>query len=208
MSSGWESASREDRLTVIGLLQRQNKELAAANERLTARIAELERRLGRNSVNSSMPPPSDTLGRPVKKPQAKSGASGDVSPVRGAGLAMVAGPMSPRTTCPSPAVAVWQRAGRERQHRLRAPSGPRHSPGHSDGHRAPGAWLPVCERDAHHVRDARGRGRLAVLLQCEPVGPGRPPAGLAARPRGADRAADRGRHRGRDVDRLGDLPPG
>lgn len=57
MSSGWESASREDLFTVIGLLQRQNKELAAANERLTARIAELERRLGRNSVNSSMPRP-------------------------------------------------------------------------------------------------------------------------------------------------------
>nr|WTB28571.1 DUF6444 domain-containing protein [Streptomyces sp. NBC_00830]WTB28862.1 DUF6444 domain-containing protein [Streptomyces sp. NBC_00830] len=55
MSSGLESASREDLLAVIGLLQRQNEELAAANELLTARVSELERRLGRNSGNSSMP---------------------------------------------------------------------------------------------------------------------------------------------------------
>ncbi|MCY0963544.1 DUF6444 domain-containing protein, partial [Streptomyces sp. H27-H5] len=73
MSSGPESASREDLLALVGLLQRQNEELAAANERLTARVAELERRLGRNSGNSSLPPSSDAFGRPVKKPQVKSG---------------------------------------------------------------------------------------------------------------------------------------
>jgi transposase len=44
MSSGLESASREDLLALIGLLQRQNEELAAANERLTARVSELERK--------------------------------------------------------------------------------------------------------------------------------------------------------------------
>ncbi|WP_406399395.1 DUF6444 domain-containing protein [Streptomyces uncialis] len=44
-----------------------SEELAAANERLTARLSELERRLGLNSGNSSMPPSSDNFGRPEKK---------------------------------------------------------------------------------------------------------------------------------------------
>jgi hypothetical protein len=77
--SAVESASREDLLVVIGLLQRQVEaaeaqaaELAAANERLIARVAELERRLGRNSSNSSMPPSTDVFGRPEKKTAPKS----------------------------------------------------------------------------------------------------------------------------------------
>ncbi len=78
---------------LIGLLQRQNEELAAANERLTARVAELERRLGRNSGNSSMPPSSDAFGRPEKKPQAKSGRRRGRQPgAGGSGLAMVEEP--------------------------------------------------------------------------------------------------------------------
>jgi transposase len=93
MSSGLESASREDLLAVIGLLQRQNEELAAANERLTARVSELERRLGRNSGNSSMPPSSDTFGRPEKKAAPKSGRKRGRQPgAGGAGLAMTENP--------------------------------------------------------------------------------------------------------------------
>lgn len=107
MSSAVESASREDLLAVIGLLQRQvaaaearaeaaeaqAAELAAANERLTARVAELERRLGRNSGNSSMPPSSDTFGGPQKKPQAKSGRKRGRQPgAGGSGLSMVEKP--------------------------------------------------------------------------------------------------------------------
>lgn len=100
MSSGLESASREDLLAVIGLLQRQNEELAAANERLTeanerltARVAELERRLGRNSGNSSLPPSSDTFGRPEKKPPVKSGRKRGRQPgAGGAGLSMAEHP--------------------------------------------------------------------------------------------------------------------
>ena len=100
MSLGLESASREDLLVLIGLLQRQNEELAAANERLveanerlTARVAELERRLGRNSGNSSMPPSSDTFGRPEKKAAPKSGRKRGRQPgTGGSGLAMVARP--------------------------------------------------------------------------------------------------------------------
>ncbi|MGW2588643.1 DUF6444 domain-containing protein [Streptomyces virginiae] len=75
---------------LIGLFQRQNEELASANERLTARVAELERRLGRNSGNSSVPPSSDAFGRPGKKPQARSGRGrGRQSGAGGSGLAMV-----------------------------------------------------------------------------------------------------------------------
>ncbi|MER6076366.1 DUF6444 domain-containing protein [Streptomyces sp. NPDC001817] len=107
MSSAVESASCEDIRAVIGLLQRQVAaaearaeaaeaqavELAAANERLTARVAELERRLGRNSGNSSMPPSSDTFSGPQKKPQAKSGRKRGRQPgAGGSGLAMAEKP--------------------------------------------------------------------------------------------------------------------
>jgi len=107
MSSALESASREELLALIGLVQRQvtaaearaeaaeaqAAELAAANERLTARVAELERRLGRNSGNSSMPPSSDVFGRPEKKPAPKSGRKRGRQPgAGGSGLAMAAVP--------------------------------------------------------------------------------------------------------------------
>lgn len=93
MSVGLESASREDLLALIGLLQRQNEELAAANERLATRVAELERRLGRNSGNSSMPPSSDTFGRPEKKAQARSGRKRGRQPgAGGSGLSMTEKP--------------------------------------------------------------------------------------------------------------------
>jgi hypothetical protein len=68
-------------------------ELAVADERLTARVAELERRLGRNSGNSSMPPSSDTFGRPEKKPQPRSGRKRGRQPgTDGSGLAMTGKP--------------------------------------------------------------------------------------------------------------------
>ncbi|MET8214182.1 IS66 family transposase [Streptomyces sp. NPDC005373] len=100
MSSELGSASREDLLAVIGLLQRQvaaaeaqAAELASANERLTVRVAELERRLGRNSGNSSLPPSSDTFGRPEKKPQTKSGRKRGRQPgASGSGLGMTENP--------------------------------------------------------------------------------------------------------------------
>src|SRR5215469_16403750 len=100
MSSALESASREDLLAVIGLLQRQvaaaeaqAAELAAANERLSARVAELERRLGRNSGNSSMPPSSDTFRRPEKKSRLQSGRKRGRQPgAGGSGLTMVENP--------------------------------------------------------------------------------------------------------------------
>lgn len=71
----------------------QAAELAAANERLTARVSELERRLGRNSGNSSMPPSSDTFGRPERKTAPKSGRRRGRQPgAEGSGLSMVGDP--------------------------------------------------------------------------------------------------------------------
>ena len=54
-----------DRETAVGLLLRldkvveTNQRLVEANERLEARVAELERRLSRSSRNSSLPPSQD-----------------------------------------------------------------------------------------------------------------------------------------------------
>jgi transposase len=67
--------------------------LRADNERLTARVAELERRLGRHSGNSSLPPSADTFTRPEKKPASKSGRRRGGQPgSTGGGLAMVERP--------------------------------------------------------------------------------------------------------------------
>ena len=79
---GLEDASREDLLALIGELWAVNASLMARiaqqDERITAqdkRIAQLERALGRNSGNSSMPPSSDDLpGR--KTPPRRSGTGG------------------------------------------------------------------------------------------------------------------------------------
>jgi transposase len=65
-------------------------QLEVTVERLTARVAELERRLGRNSGNSSLPPSSDTFQRPENKPAPSSGRKRGRQPGSpGSGLAMV-----------------------------------------------------------------------------------------------------------------------
>jgi transposase len=78
VSAGWEVASREDLLALIGLLQRQEQvykeqiaelraatvALTEANAVLAKRVAELEKKTGRNSGNSNMPPSADVFGRP------------------------------------------------------------------------------------------------------------------------------------------------
>ena len=50
----------------VELLQSQNTSFARQVELLTTKIAELERRLGRNSSNSSFPPSSDLFGSKAK----------------------------------------------------------------------------------------------------------------------------------------------
>ncbi|MGW7170245.1 DUF6444 domain-containing protein [Streptomyces sp. NPDC054884] len=74
------------------LSERQLRD-SAEYMRLTARVAELERRLGRNSGNSSIPPSTDTFGRPVKKAAPSSGRRRGRQPgAPGGGLSMVADP--------------------------------------------------------------------------------------------------------------------
>ena len=106
MSVGLEAASREDLLALIGLLQRREREqgeqiaaLLAANAVLTERVAELERKAGRNSGNSNMPPSTDVFGRPKEQAAADPGSGKQTAPRRGKrggakghGLALVADP--------------------------------------------------------------------------------------------------------------------
>ncbi|WP_425581928.1 DUF6444 domain-containing protein [Streptosporangium fragile] len=80
----------------MATIEAQRKTIARLEEtvdQLTARVAELERRLGRNSGNSSLPPSSDTFVRPEKKPPVKSVKKRGRQPgAPGAGLAMVETP--------------------------------------------------------------------------------------------------------------------
>ena len=61
-----------DRETAVALLLRVG-ELVEANRRLEARVAELERRLSRNSRNSSLPPSQDPPSAPPRPKQPASG---------------------------------------------------------------------------------------------------------------------------------------
>jgi transposase/uncharacterized coiled-coil protein SlyX len=90
--SGWEQASREELLALVasqaGLIERQAAMIAV----LTERVAELERRLGRNSQNSSTPPSHDGLAKPPPRSmRGRSGRRAGKQPGEpGTGLAQVA----------------------------------------------------------------------------------------------------------------------
>jgi len=80
---------------VIDQLREANARLVAANAALAARVAELERRLGRDSANSSRPPSQDGLGRPPAPRQRRRGggrAAGKQPGAPGVHLAQVACP--------------------------------------------------------------------------------------------------------------------
>ena len=68
-----------DRETALGLLMGLG-ELVEANRRLEARVSELERRLGRNSRNSSTPPSQDPPGAPERKPARSEGRDPGAQP--------------------------------------------------------------------------------------------------------------------------------
>lgn len=101
VSAAEPAASREDLLALIAVLREQNVVLAQwcadleeQNGRLTARVAELERRLSRDSNNSSKPPSSDAFGRlldTVVKPKPTRKRGRQPGAPR-AGLAMVEAP--------------------------------------------------------------------------------------------------------------------
>jgi transposase len=98
--AGLEAASREDLLALIGLLREQVEALSAANAVLTERVAELERKAGRNSGNPNMPPSTDVFGRPKEQAEADPGSGAKKSAARrgkqrgakGRGLSLVADP--------------------------------------------------------------------------------------------------------------------
>jgi transposase len=80
---------------VIDQLQQANARLVAANAALQARVAELERRLGKDSSNSSRPPSSDGLGKPPVATRERRGggrAPGKQPGAPGAHLAQIAEP--------------------------------------------------------------------------------------------------------------------
>jgi transposase len=80
---------------VIDQLREANAKLVAANAALAARVAELERRLGKDSSNSSRPPSSDGLGKPPAPRQRRRGggrAPGKQPGAPGAHLAQVPDP--------------------------------------------------------------------------------------------------------------------
>jgi transposase len=80
---------------VIDQLREANARLVAANAALAARVTELERRLGKDSSNSSRPPSSDGLGKPPAPGRERRGggrAPGKQPGAPGAHLAQVADP--------------------------------------------------------------------------------------------------------------------
>jgi len=92
--SGLEQASREELLAVVAARAWLIEEQAAALAQQAARIAELERRLGRNSRNSSVPPSQEGLDKPPPRSmRGRSGRKAGKQPgAPGAGLAQVAVP--------------------------------------------------------------------------------------------------------------------
>lgn len=95
-----ESLSREDLLALVAAQQRTLGELTGLvekltgeNQRLAARVAELERRLSRNSGNSNMPPSSDAFTKPARPAREGSERRRGRRPgTPGSGLALVDDP--------------------------------------------------------------------------------------------------------------------
>lgn len=117
------AASREDLLALIGVLREQNvmlsercalleernERLLADNERLTRRVAELERRLDRNSKNSNFPPSQDVFGL-AKDTEARAQAEPESKPA--------ARPRrGKRTGAPGKALEMVEKPDKVRNHR-------------------------------------------------------------------------------------------
>lgn len=83
MSSGLERLSRKELLALVVAQVEMIEKLEARVAAQAKRIAELERRLGRNSGNSSMPPSTDDLLGKTPGPDGPTGADGVVKRQRG-----------------------------------------------------------------------------------------------------------------------------
>jgi transposase len=90
---GWEELSREQLLVVVAEQARVIEEQASRIEALAAQVAELSRRLGQNSGNSSLPPSSDRFGKPRRERRGSSaGKPGKQPGAPGSALERVADP--------------------------------------------------------------------------------------------------------------------
>lgn len=169
---GLEDASREDLLALIGELQAVNAALMARiaqqDERIAAqdkRIAQLERALGRNSGNSSMPPSSDDL--PGRKAPARRSGSGGKRGKRpgapGSGLAWTADPDRVLPHYPAGSCGCGAELGEAadegvvRSHQI---------------HDVPLVTRTITQHDLHRVRCGCGRTHDAVRpeeVQASPI---------------------------------------
>jgi transposase len=134
------------------------EELTSANARLVERVAVLERMVGRNSGNSSMPPSSDDLpgrSKPQPRPVKVSGHKRGKQPgAPGSSLSWVAVPDKhvahrPHGECGCGAdLAEATEVGIERSHQI---------------HDLPEIHITVRQHDVYRVRCACGREHVAML---------------------------------------------
>jgi hypothetical protein len=134
------------------------EELTSANARLVERVAVLERMVGRNSGNSSMPPSSDDLpgrSKPQPRPVKVSGRKRGKQPgAPGSSLSWVAVPDKhvahrPHGECGCGAdLAEATEVGIERSHQI---------------HDLPEIHITVRQHDVYRVRCACGREHVAML---------------------------------------------
>jgi transposase len=143
------------------------EELTAANTRLAERVAQLERMVGRNSGNSSMPPSSDDLPgkiRPAPRPVKGSGRRrGKQKGAPGSFLPWVVSPDEQVAHCPQgQCVCGADLAGAVQV-------GIEHS--HQE-HDLPEVRIRVCQHDVYRVRCGCGREHVGAL----PAGVSRAPS--------------------------------
>ena len=175
-------------------------------EELSAQVAELTRRLGQNSGNSSLPPSSDRFDRPKRdRRKPTTGRPGKQPGAPGSTLELVADPDEVIDHLPEGVHRLRERPGRRGAGGHRGPAGPRHPAGHGAHHRAPHAQAGLRLRGGDLGRRA-GRGGRTDLLRAEPAGAGGVPGGLPARPGRTRSGADRGPDRRGPLDRLGHRP--
>jgi transposase len=153
---GCESCACRD--VVIAAQAKAIEELTAANARLVERVAALERIVGRNSGNSSMPPSSDDLpGRTKPQPRPVTGSGrkrGKQPGAAGSSLPWVAVPDEyvahrPQGACGCGAdLAEASEVGVERSHQ---------------SHDLPEIRITVRQHDVYRVRCGCGREHVATL---------------------------------------------